>query len=185
MILSDKDIKEAISNGDIDISPFDEKSLGCNSYDVHLGEILLTYDFSSNSEYVLDCKKDNPTIEHKIGPDGFKLVPGELYLGVTQEHTITRKHVPVLEGKSSGARLGISIHATAGVGDVAFKGRWTLEISVIHPVIVYTGMPIGQLIYFDIGEVETDYSAKKTAKYNNYDLKPQPSKMWMNFPLKK
>ena len=40
-----------------------------------------------------------------------------------QEYTETHNHVPFLEGKSSTGRLGVSIHATAGKGDVGFKGR--------------------------------------------------------------
>ena len=92
------------------------------------------------------------------------LLPGHLYLGVTDEYTETHAHVPFLEGKSSTGRLGIDIHATAGKGDVGFCNAWTLEISCVQPVKIYAGMPIGQLIYFPVdGEVLNLYNKKSNA----------------------
>ena len=43
MILSDKAILVAIEKGDILIEPFRLDCLGSNSYDVHLGKYLATY----------------------------------------------------------------------------------------------------------------------------------------------
>ncbi|MNL38424.1 Deoxycytidine triphosphate deaminase [compost metagenome] len=89
--------------------------------------------------------------------------------------------MPFLEGKSSVGRLGIDIHATAGKGDVGFCNYWTLEISVKQPVRVYTGMPVGQLIYFEIkGDVLTPYNVKGSAKYNDKQPIPVESMMWKN-----
>ncbi|MFM8373273.1 MAG: dCTP deaminase domain-containing protein, partial [Bacteroidota bacterium] len=44
MILSDKKILEAIEENQIVIEPFRRKSLGTNSYDVHLGRWLAVYE---------------------------------------------------------------------------------------------------------------------------------------------
>src|SRR5690606_41432173 len=100
--------------------------------------------------------------------NGLLLSARVFVLGGTFEYTETHAHVSFLEGKSSTGRLGIDIHATAGKGDVGFCNTWTLEISVAQPVRVYAGMPIGQLIYFVVdGEIETFYSTKGNAKYNN------------------
>lgn len=113
---------------------------------------------------------------------GFVLQPNELYLGVTEEYTETHAHVPFLEGKSSVGRLGIDIHATAGKGDVGFCNFWTLEISVKKPVRVYAGMPVGQLIYFEVkGEIENYYNKKTSAKYNSKAPLPVESMMFKNF----
>ena len=87
-------------------------------------------------------KKHNEIDSFEITKEGFVLQPGVLYLGVTEEYTETHNAVPFLEGKSSIGRLGIDIHATAGKGDVGFCNTWTLEISCVHPVRVYPGMPI-------------------------------------------
>ena len=137
MILTDKAILEAIQQKQIVIEPFDIKSLGSNSYDVHLGKYLAVYE-----DEILDAKKHNKIKEIIIGDEGFVLMPGTLYLGVTEEYTETHNSVPFLEGKSSVGRLGIDIHATAGKGDVGFCNAWTLEISCVHPVCVDAGMPI-------------------------------------------
>lgn len=176
MILADSQILEAINRGLIKIEPFNSQCLGSNSYDVHLGATLGLY-----KDDVLDAKKHN-TIEFlSIPPEGYVLQPNELYLGVTQEYTETLAHVPFLEGKSSVGRLGIDIHATAGKGDVGFCNYWTLEISVKKPVRVYAGMPIGQLIYFEVrGDVNTSYNVKNSAKYNQVAPKPMESMMWKN-----
>ncbi len=176
MILSDAAILQAIDDGKIVIDPFERDKLGTNSYDVHLGRTLAVY-----RDPVLDAKKHN-TVEHFDIPDeGIVLEPGRTYLGVTGEYTETHAHVPFLEGKSSVGRLGIDIHATAGKGDVGFCNHWTLEISVHQPVRVYAGMPIAQLIYFEVsGEVINLYSKKATAKYVERRPVPVESMMWKN-----
>ena len=176
MILSDSRILEEIEKGTIVIDPYDRTNLGSNSYDVHLGKYLAVY-----KDQILDAKKHN-TIEHfEIPEDGFIIHPGILYLGVTLEYTETHAHVPFLEGKSSTGRLGIDIHATAGKGDVGFCNAWTLEISCVQPVRIYTGMPIGQLIYFPVdGEVVNKYNTKSNAKYTSRTIYPVESMMWKN-----
>lgn len=176
MILSDTKILEGIANGEIVIEPFNREYLGTNSYDVHLGKWLARY-----KDHILDARKHNEIEYFEIPEDGFVLHPNTLYLGVTQEYTETHKAVPFLEGKSSVGRLGIDIHATAGKGDVGFCNTWTLEISCTHPVRVYAGMPIGQLIYFRVeGDIERYYNKKKDAKYNKRTVKPVESMMWKN-----
>jgi dCTP deaminase len=176
MILTDQEILNALERGDIKVSPFRRECLGSNSYDVHLGSTLATY-----VDPVLDAKKHNQIKSFEMPEEGFVLEPNVLYLGVTQEYTETFKHVPFLEGKSSVGRLGIDIHATAGKGDVGFCNYWTLEISVKQPVRVYTGMPIGQLIYFEVkGTILTHYNQKQSAKYNEKTARPVESMMWKN-----
>jgi dCTP deaminase len=176
MILSDKRILEEIEKGTIKIEPYNRADLGSNSYDVHLGKNLATYDSEE-----LDAKKHNTISHFDIPEEGFVLQPNVLYLGVTEEYTETHAHVPFLEGKSSTGRLGIDIHATAGKGDVGFCGNWTLEISVKQPVRVYYGMPIGQLIYFPVdGEIEVKYNQKGNAKYSGQPNRPVESMMWKN-----
>jgi dCTP deaminase len=177
MILSDKRILEEMAKGNIVIEPFDINCLGTNSYDVHLGEWMAVY-----KNEILDAKIENELEYFKIPTEGIILYPNRLYLGVTLEYTETHGFVPFLEGKSSVGRLGIDIHSTAGKGDAGYCNHWTLEISVKQPVRIYAGMPIGQLIYFEIsGEILTPYNKKKTAKYNQRSDKPIGSMMWKNF----
>ncbi|MCP4442482.1 MAG: dCTP deaminase [Aureispira sp.] len=176
MILSDKEILKSIETGEIVIQPYTPSCLGTNSYDVHLSKHLAMYD-----SQVLDAKKHNTVSHFEIPEEGFVLHPNTLYLGVTEEYTETHNSVPFLEGKSSVGRLGIDIHATAGKGDVGFCNSWTLEISVTQPVRVYAGMPIGQLIYFQVyGDIQNYYNKKKNAKYTERTIYPVESMMWKN-----
>ncbi len=178
MILSDAKIRAAMEEGRIVIRPFRDESLGTNSYDVHLGPYLTVYRTAA-----LDARRPNPSEEFRIPKTGFVLIPGQLYLGVTEEYTETHGFVPFLEGKSSVGRLGIDIHSTAGKGDEGFCNYWTLEMSVKIPVRIYAGMPVGQLIYFEIsGPVERSYSSKRSAKYRRVSAHPTPSRMYLNFP---
>jgi dCTP deaminase len=181
MILTDKRILEEIKKGNIVIDPFDRKHLGSNSYDVHLADTLAIY-----KDDILDARKHNEiTIFKMHDHDGFLLLPGRLYLAVTKEYTETHTFVPFLEGKSSIGRLGIDIHSTAGKGDIGYCNTWTLEISVKQPVKIYPGMPIGQLIYFEVsGEVLVPYNRKGSAKYNKKTRRPVESMMWKNFDSK-
>ncbi len=176
MILTDTEILNEIESGNIVIDPFDIRSLGTNSYDVHLGEYLAVY-----NDHILDAKKHNTIRYIQLEESGFVLQPGTLYLGVTREYTETHNAVPFLEGKSSVGRLGIDIHATAGKGDVGFCNTWTLEISCVQPVRIYPGMPIGQLIYFKVeGGINNFYNKKSNAKYIIKTNKPVESMMWKN-----
>ena len=177
MILTDTKILQEMEKGTIVISPFDRKFLGSNSYDVHLARYLATY-----RNDILDAKVHNELDHFDIPDQGLVLLPHRLYLGVTEEYTETHAHVPFLEGKSSIGRLGIDIHATAGKGDIGFCNTWTLEISVKQPVRVYHGMPIGQLLYFEIsGSVGTSYKEKMSAKCTSRTDRPVESMMWKNF----
>jgi dCTP deaminase len=178
MILSDLKIREEMRRGQLVIRPFRPECLGTNSYDVHLGPYLAVY-----TDGALDAAADNRVEEFRIPKEGVVLIPGQLYLGVTEEYTETHGYVPFLEGKSSVGRLGIDIHSTAGKGDEGFCNYWTLEMSVKVPVRIYAGMPVGQLIFFEIsGKVARSYSQKKSAKYRAVSKHPTPSRMYLNFP---
>jgi dCTP deaminase len=85
MILSDIRIIEEMDKGTIKIVPYDRKDLGSNSYDVHLGKWLATY-----NDAVLDAKKHNTITYFEIPDEGFILEPSGFYLGVTLEYTFYR-----------------------------------------------------------------------------------------------
>lgn len=176
MVLTDSEILKEIESGNIKIEPFHRESLGSNSYDVCISKHLAVYDSAE-----LDAKKHNTINHFEIPEEGFVMMPGELYLGSTVEYTETHSHLPILDGKSSVGRLGIDIHATAGIGDIGFCGYWTLELSVAKPVRVYAGMPIGQIIYHTAeGEVINPYNKKRDAKYSQQEHLPVESMMWKN-----
>ena len=67
----------------------------------------------------------------------------------------------MLVGRSSVGRLGLSVHVTAGFGDIGFRGRWTLELVATEPVRIYPGMEICQIYYHTIcGVILDEYVGK-------------------------
>lgn len=160
-MLTKKAILSELNKGTIVINPLNQDSINPNSVDVTLFKELKTY-----KPLILDPHVKNEVIVTEIPPEGLVLYPNKLYLGRTNEWTESHNHIPLLEGKSSLARLGINIHATAGFGDIGFRGYWVLEITVTHPTFVYPNMKIGQLCYHEpVGEVEERY----TGKYQDQD----------------
>lgn len=172
MILSGKEIQRQMNNHNIKIIPFDEKRINPNSYNLSLHNELLVY-----NTYLIDMKKDNKIRAMIIPEEGFILRPGTLYLARTAEFTETKDLVPMLEGRSSVGRLGVSIHVTAGFGDVGFKGYWTLEMHCIEPVRIYAGVEICQIFYHTIKGDYDNYDGGKYQKNKGI----QASKLFMDF----
>lgn len=141
-ILTGHEIKMQNAGGGLKISPFNEAQLGPNSYNVRLGDRLLVY-----TEAVLNMRQENRVREMVIPPEGLVLKPGRLYLGSTIEWIDCRGYVPFIEGRSSTARLGLLSHLAAGVGDIGFSGCLTFEFVCAHPVRVYAGAEIAQIVF--------------------------------------
>lgn len=185
MILTGHEIKQRL-NKDIKITPFNPKQLNPNSYNLKLHDTLIVYENIKTIEghkvkLPLDVKKNNKTKELKIPKFGLTLKPGKLYLGRTVEYTETDNLVPLLSGRSSLARLGISIHVTAGFGDVGFNGTWTLEISCIEPVTIYPNIEFCQIYY---NTIEGKVGAKYKGKYQN-QKNIESSRLYKEFKNKK
>jgi len=185
MILSDRDIKEAMRNGEISVDPFSLKNLQPASIDLHLDRHFLVFDTTKN--YVIDPKKpvDNLMREIVIEDDQpFVLHPGEFALGMIFEKTgVSNQMVGRLEGKSSVGRLGLLIHVTAGFLDPGNSLKMTLELhnTANMPVLLYYKMPIAQMAFERISSVcEKEYSVAMGSKYVG-DMKPRASQMWKNF----
>jgi dCTP deaminase len=164
MILGSELIKFNIGKGNISISDYSDDRLNPNSYNLRLDRHILKVKPNAHSgiyrtDYI-DLKIKQEVEPLTISNEGLILYPGELYLANTIEETETKTFVPCIEGRSSLARVGLSVHVTAGFGDVGFKGKWTLEITVVKPVRVYYGIDICQIYYFDIKGLYKKYEGK-------------------------
>lgn len=185
MILSDKDIREAVKKGEIIIDPFDEKYLQPASIDLHLDKHFLIFD--TKSHYVIDPKKPLDDMMSAVEIDEqrpFVLHPGEFALGLVMEKTgVCDGMVGRLEGKSSVGRMGLLIHITAGFLDPGNCLKMTLELhnTANLPILLYYKMPIAQMAFEHISsKCEKSYSAANQNKYVG-DMKPRASQMWKNF----
>lgn len=181
MLTANKILQE-IDSGNIVIDPFNIDQLNPNSYNVTLNNILKVYSLpkARNMRPIIDMKNADTLktidIDLSLYKNGFILIPGTLYLGSTKEKISSDKYISAIDGRSSIGRLGISIHSTAGFGDIGFSGTYTLEISVVQPVKIYSDILIGQ-IYFTKPEGEIDFLYN--GRYKNQQ-EPTPSKIYMN-----
>lgn len=158
MMLTGNEIQKRLG-GDIIIDPYHPEQLNPNSYNLRLHHELMTY-----SEPELDAKAENPTRTIVIPEEGFVLQPGELYLARTLEYTETRNLVPMIIGRSSVGRLGITVHLTSGFGDTGFQGFWTLQLTCVRKVRIYAGMKICQIFYHTITGDVSEYRSSKYQK---------------------
>ena len=187
MILSDKDIKKYIKQGEIIVKPYNSKLIQPASIDVRLGNEFLI--FNTSDCYVIDVKEKNENLMRKIkinSRKAFIIHPNEFALGMTYEMIgVSDKMVGRLEGKSSLGRLGLIIHATAGYLDPGNCLNLTLELHNIGklPIKLYYKMPIAQMSFSPLSSpCKNPYGAGR--KYFGAK-EPQASKMYENFKVKK
>ena len=171
MILSDRDIREQIASGRIEIEPFTPDAVQPSSVDLHLDSRFRV--FRNNRYPYIDVRQEQPELTELLeinGDEPFVLHPGEFVLGSTLERVaLPDDLVGRLEGKSSLGRLGVLIHSTAGYVDPGWDGNLTLELSNVAnlPIALYQGMKIGQISFQKLSSpVEVAYGdARIGSKY--------------------
>lgn len=131
------------------------KSINTEYYELKEYEYEKFMKFLEKRKYLedfklLDLKKQNKIETTYIIKDNVVLLPGLFYLGSTNEICGSEKFVPMYEGRSSTARLGLQSHISAGFGDIGFINKWTLEINVLMPLKIYPNFRIGQVYFYDI-----------------------------------
>ena len=186
MILSDKSIKSRLKSKEISIEPFSEEFLQPASYDLHLDRYFLVFNKEKVSMIDVRDKVEDLMREVDIGEGGFFIIhPNELVLANVKEITgVDSRHVGRLEGKSSLARVGLFVHATAGSLDPGNKLRLTLELVNTSPlpIKIYEGMKIGQIAFEELDqECERPYGTKGLNNKYVGDMKVKGSQMWKNF----
>jgi dCTP deaminase len=186
MILSDRDILLAIKLKKVVITPFKKELIQPSSYDLRLANSFRI--FKNTKQAFLDVrspvgdfmelitvKNDEPIIIH----------PGEFLLGETMEYfEFPDDLVGRLEGKSSLARIGIVIHATAGYFDPGFKGTGTLEMSNMAniPIALYPGMKIGQMSFYQMSsKADVPYGSSRLGSKYQGQRGPTESRLFREF----
>lgn len=186
MILSDRDIKKALKEKRIEITPLFPNAIQPASVDLHLGADFLV--FSTKENVCIDPKEKIDNLMERVKIDKkhrFILHPGEFALGATYEITgVGNDMVGHLEGKSSLGRIGLLIHATAGYLDPGNRLKMTLELHNVStlPIILYYKMPIAQMSFTPLSSpAEHPYGKGKLGSKYFGDMKPQASQYWKNF----
>jgi len=143
VILTGEEIVAERERGRIVVDPFDPGQVNPNSYNFRLGRQCRVY-----SKYPLDPRVPNEDDEIELDDDGFLLEPGRLHLCCTMEILGSEYYAPTFAARSSVARLGLFINLSASLGDIGYIGQWTLQLFSIHPLWVYPGMEIGQMMWW-------------------------------------
>lgn len=174
MVLSDRDIVAALKAGRIKIEPAPdlERQLGSVSVDFRLGTTFMVFEHSRHS--FIDPRQPQSigeamrTIE-VAEDEPFIMQPGDFALASTIESLeLPDDLVGRLEGRSSIARLGITVHSTAAVFEPGWIGTATMELSNLGrmAVALYPGMRICAFSFETVSSpVMTPYRDKRNAKY--------------------
>ena len=186
MLLSDRDIRTELDAGRVVLDPYDPEMIQPASIDVRLDRWFRLFD---NHRYpVIDPAADQTGLTHlvDVGADEpFVLHPGEFVLGATYELVTLGDDIAArLEGKSSLGRLGLLTHSTAGFIDPGFSGHVTLELSnaATMPILLYPGMKIGQLCFFDLSSpAEHPYGSQGAGSHYQGQRGPTPSRTHQRF----
>lgn len=183
MVLSDSAIKAGRTQGKIIIEPYDENSLTSCAYDVRLGTYLIRSRYRVQSwlewlwAYWWGTPPTNPWSEsyhywstpetptQQDGIDGFVLQPGELVLGHTEEFigsTRGSEITTMMKARSSIGRIGLTVCACAGLGDVNYHSRWCMEIKNHSDMAIFlpVGVRVAQIIFFLAEGATQDYTDK-------------------------
>ena len=167
MILVDWQLLDRIERGFIKIDPYDPALVQPNSVDIRLGNHFVWY---KPGTAVIDPYNQNSVTSdvEEVHADSFILNPGQFILAETKECIeLPDNIVATIEGKSSIARLGITLHQTGGWIDAGFRGTITLEMANVNarPVKIYAGMAIGQLVFYTTERADKPYFKTGDAKY--------------------
>ncbi|AKE42066.1 deoxycytidine triphosphate deaminase [Corynebacterium kutscheri] len=186
MLLSDKDIRAAISSDELVIDPFDPALIQPSSIDVRMDRFFRVFNNSKYTHIDPKLQQDELTSLVEVAEDEpFVLHPGEFVLGATLEKfTLPSNLAGRLEGKSSLGRLGLLTHSTAGFIDPGFSGHITLELSNVAnlPIMLWPGMKVGQLALFKMSSpAEVPYGSGVLGSKYQGQRGPTPSKAYLNF----
>ena len=186
MILSDRDILREIEAGRIAIDPFERECVQPSSVDLHLGNKLLL--FRNSHRPYIDVKQpiDELMEAHEVPyGESFAVHPLEVLLASTYESvTLPDDLVARLEGKSSLARLGLQVHATAGFVDPGWQGYLTLELSNVtkFPILIYPGMKTVQISFMRMSSaVLVPYGSQSLHSKYQGESGPTPSRFYQEF----
>ena len=208
-MISGMGIKRLREIGVVVIEPFNELQLGPNSYDCTLGNYIFRYknpemrpfpkELSGGEELppttrvmrvgsqpVTDLFREEP--EYYEDNHNILIEPHERILAHTKEFAGSKhKVVPQVACRSTIARIGLDVCASAGFGDVGFINRWTLEMFNFssHPIAIPVGTRICQIFF---NEITTIPGQKNDFTYNgSYNVTEEewsPYEMLPKLPMK-
>jgi len=152
MMLSSDDIRKALEDGSLVVEPFHESCIRLSGLSLHLGEQILR----PRPGTVVDVLKriapeyDEQTITLE---EPCVLAPHEFVLAHTLELvTVGQQYGLLIEGRSTLARVGLTVVQTAMIVDPGHTARSiTLELAnhSPNPILLYPKMKIARAALFE------------------------------------
>ncbi len=208
--LSDKAILREREAGNILIEPFVAENLGTGSYDVSLGRYyyrenrdasgLSFYNpysaqdvarvWGSQDDYLeatpaKEWRKKNRDFPLENISDDEEIIvldPGETILAHTNEFIGGADHTidTMMKARSSTGRNFLEVCKCAGLGDIGYCNRWTMEVtnnSSKYQIPLVVGRRIAQMLFFKTeGTIKASYS--DSGKYQTTTDIPKMMKEW-------
>jgi dCTP deaminase len=195
MILPQQQIKQLVKDGSIKFDPpLEDRQWGEASVDLRLGFSFGRLKRAEGMKFRLDgglstiAKSglwENFTLKQRNEygkSDTWTLGPNEFVLAMTHESVCISNHlIGMVQGRSTYARMGISIHQTAPWIQPGWEGKITLEIANLGPYeIEHTPLVdrLCQLTFFRLSEVlpkELAHGTRSSDKYQGQSI-PLPTK---------
>jgi dCTP deaminase len=184
MKLSDRDILAALDRGDIRMEPrpgpdrvrgasVDLKlGNGFRVFSADSGSHIAHIDLSGPRDAIQKSIEESMSQEIVLRPDEtFYLHPGQLALGVTEESiTLADTICGAINGRSSLARLGLMVHATAHFVDPGWSGQIVLEFFNCgrYPLGLKPGMTVCSINFEPLSSPALHpYAKREGAKYKH------------------
>ena len=199
-MLSGADILRHRMQGSVIIEPFDLRNLCPNGYDVTLGRYH--YREMAPLGQSRECIFIGTTTQRGLRPstasndrifdpydadsvarvwslreavNGVILVePGETILAHTEEFVGSRSAaVPMMAARSSIGRCFIEVCKCAGIGDLGYFNRWTMEItnnSRFHALRLRVGYRVAQMVFFELSGAPTSGYVERGKYQDTSDL---------------
>ena len=176
MILTDREIKLALTRGSLIIKPEPlDEYYASTSVDFTLDPTISQFKEAATDRY-FDPGRPNYPLEKVLAEETYRvdidsqqryeLMPRKLILAWTAKYLDLRRspHLAArVEGKSSLGCLGLAVHVTAPTIHAGFQGRIRLEV-INHghlPIRLRSGMKICQLIFEQtLGTPEKEYQGR-------------------------
>jgi dCTP deaminase len=185
MKLSDVDIHRYLAAGELEVDPRPkENQIGAMSIDLHLGPQFRFFTPGKAAFVDLHSSDRAVDIDHLMSShvsnnsDPFYLHPGDFALGITKQRVALPADLAGrLDGRSSLARLGLMVHATAHTIDPGWNGRITLEFFNCGPLplALRPGIRICAISFETLmSPTSKPYSTRADSKYKE-QLIPVPS----------
>jgi dCTP deaminase len=180
MILAHNHIKAAIDSGvwtahrDGKRIGSDKLTINTNSVNVGLGKGMMEQKPTTHG--IIDLHDPDSLQWVTRWYDDYIIRPGKFWLmSVRERFDCTapleingqqKYFAPMIEGRSTAARCGLTVHSTAGFGDYGFNSNFTLEVSSHLPIILRTGDEIAQVYFIEVSDDNVFYDGAYTDQHD-------------------